>query len=99
MAANGEGTASVGEARAIQDIVKGRPWPPAVKGFELEFGEDSTGDPAVWVWLMIDDDVSPSAEKIRELGYFSRDLQSAIIDAGLSRWPYVRFRTRQPAER
>jgi hypothetical protein len=99
MAANGEGTASVGEARAIQDILKGRPWPPAVKGFELEFGEDSTGDPAVWVWLMIDDDVSPPAEKIKELGRFRRGLVSAIMDAGLSHWPYVRFRTRQSEER
>jgi hypothetical protein len=86
------------EARTIQDIVTARPWPAAVKGYELEFGEDSTGDPAVWIWLAIDDDVRPSAEKIQELGEFRRDVQSAILDAHLSRWPYVGFRARQHSE-
>lgn len=91
MAAKADST----EARTIQEIVTARPWPPAVKGYKLEFGEDSTGDPAVWIWLAIDDDVRPSAEKIHALGEFRRDVQSAILDAHLSRWPYVGFRVRQ----
>jgi hypothetical protein len=94
MAANGDDP----EIRAIQDLLKKRPLPAAVKGIELEFGEDSTGDPAVWIWLLVDDDVAPSAAKLDELGRFQRGLLSDSIDAGLSHWPYVRFRARQTAE-
>jgi len=98
MVANSEAAASVVETRTINQIVKKRPWPRAVKGFEVEFGLDSTGDPAVWIWLMVDDDISPSAEKIAELGRFRRDLRARLVGAGLSRWPYVRFRAVQRQE-
>jgi hypothetical protein len=98
MAAGGEGEASDGEARAIGDILQAHPWPVPVKGFELEFGEDSTGDPAVWIWLMIADDEQPSSQKMRELSQFRREVQSAITAAGVSRWLHVRFRARQHSE-
>jgi hypothetical protein len=94
MAANADSAA----ARTIQEIVTALQWPAPIKGYALELGEDSTGDPAVWVGLAIDDDVRPSAEKIRELGRFRRDVQSAILDAHLSRWPYVGYRAHQHSE-
>jgi hypothetical protein len=87
------------EARTIETIVKAHPWPAAIKGYEVAFGVDSTGDPAVRIWLDVDDDLDPPEAKIKELGRFDRALESALLEAGLSHWPYVAYRTPQPAGR
>jgi hypothetical protein len=87
------------EARTIEAIVKAQPWPGAIKAYEVAFGVDSTGDPAVRVWLDVDDDVSPSEAKIKELSRFGRDLETSLVEAGLSHWPYVSYRARQPVKR
>jgi hypothetical protein len=87
------------EQRTIETIVKARPWPAAVKGFEVAFGVDSTGDPAVRIWLDVDDDINPPDDKIKELSRFDLALESDLIEAGLSHWPYVGYRSTQPAAR
>jgi hypothetical protein len=87
------------EARTIDTIVNGRPWPAAIKGYEVVFDVDATGDPAVRVWLDVDDDLDPPDDKIKELGRFRRGLETTLLEEGLSHWPYVSYRARQPTER
>jgi hypothetical protein len=85
------------EARTIETIVKAHPWPAAIKGYEVAFGVDSTGDPAVRIWLDVDDDLDPPEAKIKELGRFRRGIETTLLEAGLSHWPYVSYRALQPA--
>lgn len=63
--------------------------PAAVKDWHVETGEDSTGDPAVWVWVTLKDDVDWDVRQ---------RLRTSVRDAvhrNLRRtepWVYVRFR-------
>lgn len=86
------------EDAAIRRIVDAMPWPGDVKGYDVEFGEDWEGDPAVRVWFLVDDDLRPSGEKVERVGRFTRDVAQALLDAELSHWPFVRLRAVQPSQ-
>lgn len=86
--------ASEDEAALVRDLVKKQKFPPAVKKgrFTIEFGEDSTGEPAVWIWFLVDDDLNPTKQKISELNHFANTVRSALLRAKMPYWPYVEFR-------
>jgi hypothetical protein len=63
-----------------------------VTDFAIKAGLDSSGDPALWVWVIVKDEAADShfsekAATIRE------QVVAVLEDARISRWPYVRFRT------
>ena len=71
--------------------------PRGVDDWRVELGSDATGDPAVWVWLSVKDDVldkmdSKTRESIR--GIVTSSIQKKLIGQyGTSiPWVYVRFR-------
>ncbi len=71
--------------------------PEGVEGWRVEMGSDATGDPAVWVWLSVEDDVldkmdSKARESIRDI--VTSGIQKKLIGQyGTSvPWVYVRFR-------
>jgi hypothetical protein len=84
------------EARRIRDalnvVLKQQQFPYGIRQFDLEFGEDSTGDPAVWILFPIDDDPDPSTEKLSSLNRLVHQTRDMIREYGVTRWPYVRFR-------
>jgi hypothetical protein len=80
------------EEKLVRGILRKWTLPPNVRGFDVDFGEDSAGDPAVWIWLAVDDEVQPSDQSIAGLAKFVRDVRSDLLRAGLRYWPYVRFR-------
>lgn len=80
------------EAKKIHALLRRRRLPPSVRGFALEFGEDSTGDPAVWIWFEVDDDLRPSSRKLEELSELARSVTADILKKDFGRWPYVGFR-------
>ena len=64
---------------------------PGVEAIEVKVGLDSTGDPAVWAWIILDESCeAPWAFENRE------KLRMALIDqfraAGVREWVYVGFR-------
>ncbi len=79
-------------SKRVGALLKKHGLPDGVHGFEIEYGEDSVGNPATWVWLIVDDDLKPSKKKIRRFVDLStavtRDLWAAFPD----RRPYVHFR-------
>lgn len=85
------------EAETIRRIVDGMPWPEDVEGYDVEFRSDWEGDPAVYVWFLIDDDLRPSEEKLQRVGRFTREVTRALLDAELSHWPFVRLRATHPS--
>ncbi len=85
------------EDATIRRIVDGMPWPEDVKGYDVEFGSDWEGDPAVRVWFLVDDDLRPSDEKLQRVGRFKDGVRQALLDAELTHWPFVRLRATQPS--
>jgi hypothetical protein len=92
MAKRADKPASDAEVRAILEILRRHRLPPGVEGPQLEFGEDSTGNPAVWLWFKIDEDLNPSDQKVSALNEFVRSVTADLLERKISRWPYVRFR-------
>jgi hypothetical protein len=80
------------EAKIVRDVVGKWHLPSNVRGFDIEFGEDASGDPAVWIWLTIEDELQPSAQSISSLNSFVTNVRSDLLRRGLTHWPYVRYR-------
>ena len=83
--------ATVDEAQKIHGIMGKRKLPPSVRDFRIEFGADSTGDPAVTIWLIVDDDPNPSKQVLDKVTQFVRAIEDDLMDLRLRHWPYVRF--------
>jgi len=81
------------EVRSIRSALKKVRFPKGIANLDFDLGNDSTGDPAVWIWIVVKDaaaDVAASAETATRL---SRDIRQALHKAGSDRWPYLSFRT------
>jgi hypothetical protein len=86
---------------ALADIRKllepaslGLPEPPRVVRIELEEGFDSTGDPALYIWVLLDDETTLHDEVTwQNVKQINRTIRDTLRDADEQRWPYVRFRT------
>jgi hypothetical protein len=79
------------EAQTIKRVLKSVRLPAEVKSYTLEFTEDSTGVPAVWINLNVDEDNSPSDSKIEKLVQLKRRITSALFKKEITSWPYVRY--------
>ena len=86
------GAASVAEARRVRSLVNRQKRPPGVATWEANYGEDSTGDPAVWIWFHVKDEDKIPQRRIEELADFVESVRSRLLDAKIGRWPYVGFR-------
>ena len=86
------GAASVAEARRVRALVNAYRRPPGVLNWSAEYGEDATGEPAVWIWFHFKDEGGISQRKIEQLTDFVETVRSGLLNANLGRWPYVGFR-------
>jgi hypothetical protein len=85
--------ASPDEARVIHDLVSANTDPQFVRMFEVKFGPDSSDKSAVWIYLVVDDDLHPSKEKIAKLNENVNRVRSALLDKNIRFWPYVEVRS------
>jgi hypothetical protein len=74
--------------RVRQALVLGRP--AIVKDVRVRHGTDWSGDPAVWLWLIVDD-LTDSASN--ELDTARTWAEATAKPAAGERWIYVAFRT------
>lgn len=70
----------------------GNVFPHGIEGYDVQFGEDSTGDASVWVSFIIPENHAPPPERIKALRKFAEEIRAELLDAHLSHWPYVQFR-------
>lgn len=74
--------------RAIWRAIE--PYRDTVLTFDFEFGRDSTGDPAVWVWLILKDGVTVDGPGIQLKLYDVRDaIRKEFTAAGITDWLYA----------
>lgn len=81
------------DEKRILDAISGIALPDDIKKFDVKFSPDSTGMPAVWVNLHIDDDYHPSEAKIDRLGAARSAVSDRLLAMELDSWPYVRLVT------
>ena len=86
--------ASPDEVRLIHNVVQANTSPEIVRDFEIKFGPDSLNNRAVWVQLVVDNDLNPSHDKISRLTTISKKIRSALLQENLNYWPYVEYRGR-----
>lgn len=67
--------------------------PDFVSSLSVKLDEDATGQPAVWVWVVITDEKleSPSPELENKLQAFRNQIGETLRANGIERWPYVRL--------
>jgi hypothetical protein len=82
----------------IQQVWERLEHPSEIRCYDLEFGSDHAGDPAVWIFLEWDKDANPSLDLVADLTPFSRRFSASLLEAGLHHWPFVTFSAwrRQP---
>ena len=85
---------AVSEAELIDEAVKKAALPAAVLEVSYRLGEDATGTPALWLWVVLDDAAASSREFATLAAEIRDTVREALQQAGVDRWPYVRFRTR-----
>ena len=89
--------AAPGEARKIHELVRANTNLNVVRGFELRFGRDAADNEAVWVHLVVEEDLNPTAKKISSFNEVAKKVQTALLQANLRFWPYVDVRGRLDA--
>jgi hypothetical protein len=50
------------------------------------------GDPAIWIWVILRDDIAGTAEILKHSQPVRTTIVQALREAGIDRWPYLRFR-------
>lgn len=85
------------EAKIVHDLVKRSVKAKDFEDFDVTFGEDSTGDRAVWISFLLDPDYPTADSDIQRLSKLSDRVRSAFFKSGIDRIPYVRFLEKQRA--
>jgi hypothetical protein len=68
--------------------------PPHLDHLRFETGADSTGDPALWVWVFVSDSGEYDEARFLEMSNVIEDLLQPIVhDVARNRWPFLRFRS------
>lgn len=86
------------DVRRVEEAVRSHPLPPFVTGFDVEYGDDHDGDPALWVLFTLRDGGVPRTPRLEEVKP-QIDEMNALVDAVRldlfqilpDRWPYFRF--------
>ena len=80
------------EERRIREIVERRPLPRFFDGYDIEFGQDWSGDPSVTIWLEVDVRLATNADENDAVNLYVRETEHELVGLRLSHWPFIRFR-------
>lgn len=86
------GGASEAEEAEIRNLVKEAAEAEGYPNFDLTFGEDSTGDAAVWIWFLIDRADEADEARLESVRRLRNRVESNLFGHQVSRIPYIRFR-------
>jgi hypothetical protein len=85
------------KTKLMNDINAHVRFPQDVLRVECRFGKDSAGEPAVWIILVVHDDLKPSKSKIERLRRVAEEVRSVIHNES-TRWPFVEIASPGPIE-
>jgi hypothetical protein len=88
------GATSVSEAKLFHDIARNwAPLPHDITRVDFRLGESSDGSPAVWIIVVVPEDLRPSKEKINAIIRATESFKRDILAADTDRWPYIKIET------
>ena len=85
-------SASPDEVHEIEALVRKAALPEGFPNFHLTFGEDSTGDPAVWISFLVEHSDKPTREQRQAVRELRRKVLRALFQHQIRWIPYIRFR-------
>ncbi len=80
------------EYQQIENILMALEHPSFVTEIRHVLDTDSAGDPAVWIWVILQDATAESAAFPACTEPVRSTIAQALREAEIDRWPYVRFR-------
>jgi hypothetical protein len=90
------GGASEAEEAEVRKLVSEAAKPEGYPDFELTFGEDSTGDPAVWIWFLIDRPNEADEARLASVRRLRKRIDEALFAHQIGRIHYIRYREAHP---
>jgi len=81
------------ESDSIRRIIASVSFPPDVLTWEFEIGADSTGDPAVWLWIIVNDALADKPNFSALTANLQEQIRREFREGQVQHWPYIRFRT------
>jgi hypothetical protein len=78
--------------RLVRRVLKRRRL-PLIVGSDVELGEDSTEQPAVWIVLTVDPRSKLTKSELGQINELARSIKTEIFQNNVRREPYVRLRT------
>ena len=91
------------DVQRVEDAVRKHPLPAFVTGFDVEFGDDHDGDPALWVLFKLRDGGVPNTARIKEIqpqieemNHLASAVRSDVVDIVPDRIVYTRFTADKP---
>ena len=86
------------EMSIIHDTLKLFSRPGPVLNTEIEFGEDHSGFPAVWEWLIVPETLALEGPEWDSVVEYCDKVDTLLVQKRMAHWPYVSVRSRsQPA--
>lgn len=84
--------------QSLQDLQQEEAWGSVVADWKVETGDDPFNDPAIWVWVILE-----NMQEFERLGFEQRDkirrrVLETIDKTDETRWVYVQFSTREEEE-
>jgi hypothetical protein len=68
-------------------------FPDFVLGLDYTLDTDWSGDPGIWIWVIVPDDVDPDSTEFRDFSTrFRKEVSRALAEINNNRLPYVHFR-------
>lgn len=67
--------------------------PGWVREMVFETGSDATGDPALWVWVEVDDAIATGSHLLDDFQPVRATLGDAVAKISPGLWPYIRLRS------
>ncbi len=83
------------DSAAVAEVLAAvRPQFPAfVRDAVFQLRNDHTGEPGVWVWLILDDDTEIESRAIQaEMAPVRRAIFDRVLESVPGRWPYISVR-------
>jgi hypothetical protein len=78
--------------RLVNRVLKKSPL-PSIVGSEVELGEDSTDQPAVWIWLLLEPQSKLTKGELGQINELGRSIKTEIFQNNVQREPYIRLRS------
>lgn len=73
-----------------------RKWVPLsddIRSVNFHFGEDSSGEPSVWITVVVPHDLERSRERLNALKDATENFKADVWKSGVKRWPYIKIET------